>query len=326
LQGLLYFPVYPDFVRSDIDSCVWNFLFKIHQYMTGRIKLLHNDVPIQSESNLPEIPYEYDVPSSFDEACGSFALADFQLPNPQCPEKFICDAQDSEISHFATCVEAQNCHMFMGMTTGVSAKSEAALFLHQMIPHHENAVNMAKTLLMHGDLQCDEFNAENPDCVMYQIGLSIICNQNFQIQKMRGLLHNFGFPDTDDCVVPVSGSVGGSAKPGREVLAIDMNNALSSPKEKANDQSKNTGIRYLKEKNNILPEVSSAKGDIHNHINRGLAADDSEICISKTGRFTVRVNLFAGELGKLFRQLTLNQVNIVIFSHIYFLFVRLLYL
>jgi Domain of unknown function (DUF305) len=267
--------------------------------MTGRIKLLHYDVPIQSESNLPEIPYEYDVLSPFDEACGSFALSDFQLPNPQCPEKFICDAQDSEISQFATCVEAQNCHMFMGMTTGVSAKSEAALFLHQMIPHHENAVNMAKTLLMHGDLQCDEFNVENPDCVMYQIGLSIICNQNFQIQKMRGLLNNFGFPDSDDCIVPVSGSVGGSVKPGREVLAMDfLSNDISSPIEKVKDSSTDTGMRRLKESRKIHLEDTKAKDDSLNNIQRDLVADDSQICISKTGRFTVRVNLFAGELGK----------------------------
>jgi uncharacterized protein (DUF305 family) len=33
------------------------------------------------------------------------------------------------------------------MTTGVMASDETALFIHQMIPHHQNAVNMAKTLL-----------------------------------------------------------------------------------------------------------------------------------------------------------------------------------
>ena len=39
-----------------------------------------------------------------------------------------------------------NCAMMSGMTTGVveGTQSEAALFLHQMIPHHQNAVNMAK--------------------------------------------------------------------------------------------------------------------------------------------------------------------------------------
>ena len=38
-----------------------------------------------------------------------------------------------------------NCAMMNGMTTSVKgSESEVALFLHQMIPHHQNAVNMAK--------------------------------------------------------------------------------------------------------------------------------------------------------------------------------------
>jgi hypothetical protein len=90
------------------------------------------------------------------------------------------------------------------MTTSVSAKSEAALFLHQMIPNHENAVNMAKTLLKLGELQCKTFDEENPDCVMYAMGLSIIASQNFQIQKMLSLLKSYGFPPSDDCFVPTT--------------------------------------------------------------------------------------------------------------------------
>jgi len=34
-----------------------------------------------------------------------------------------------------------------GMTNKATSKSEVALFVHQMIPHHQNAVNMAKALL-----------------------------------------------------------------------------------------------------------------------------------------------------------------------------------
>ena len=38
-----------------------------------------------------------------------------------------------------------NCAMMNGMTSSVKGSaSEDALFLHQMIPHHQNAVNMAK--------------------------------------------------------------------------------------------------------------------------------------------------------------------------------------
>jgi hypothetical protein len=176
--------------------------------MTGRIKLLDNGVPVQPDADLPEIPYEYDQPSAYDEKCGSLGLDDFRLPNAQCPEKFVCGHPDEStpLGQFADCIESQNCHMFAGMTTGVSAQSEMALFIHQMIPHHENAINMAKALLESGDLDdCGTFDEENPKCAMYDIALSIVNSQNYQIQLMRGLLESKGYPQTDDCVVPVSG-------------------------------------------------------------------------------------------------------------------------
>jgi len=50
--------------------------------------------------------------------------------------------------------------MFAGMTTNVNAGSEAALFLHQMIPHHQNAVNMSKALLKTKTLNCERDDAE----------------------------------------------------------------------------------------------------------------------------------------------------------------------
>jgi uncharacterized GH25 family protein len=40
--------------------------------MSGRIKVLHKGKPLQAETNLPEIPYEYDNFSTFDESCGTY--------------------------------------------------------------------------------------------------------------------------------------------------------------------------------------------------------------------------------------------------------------
>jgi len=175
----------------------------IHQGMTGRIKLLEDGVPV-SATDVPEIPYEYDMPTGFDALCGNFGVAGNRLPDDQCPSTFVClaDGADPSLGLFADCINAQDCSMFKGMTSGVSATGgETALFLHQMIPHHENAVNMAKTLMSLGDLDCEEYDEEDPDCIMYEIALSIIDVQNFQIQTMRGLLDAFGYPATDDCVV-----------------------------------------------------------------------------------------------------------------------------
>jgi hypothetical protein len=91
-------------------------------------------------------------------------------------------------------------------------------------------------------------------------------------------------------------------KPGREVLATGFSNSISPPIKKLEDQDRNqnTGIRHLKAREEIQRKDILDKSEIFNVINRGLEADDSDICISKTGRFTVRVNLFAGELGKPF--------------------------
>jgi hypothetical protein len=68
------------------------------------------------------------------------------------------------------------------MTTMASSMSQTALFIHQMVPHHQNAVNMAKALLKTGKLECDNLTEETADCALEQILLEIINEQNFQIQ------------------------------------------------------------------------------------------------------------------------------------------------
>jgi len=183
---------------------------QIHQFMTGRIKLLKNGLPLQSPIfNLPAIPYEYDSPSEYDRACGTLGLQDYQLPNAQCPDRFVCGADqagDSGLALFSDCIDSMNCRMLAEMTTGVSAESEVALFLHQMIPHHDNAINMAKSLLASGDLDsCTNYlDDEDPKCLMFDIAISIVNGQNFQIQAMRALLENMGYPETDDCTVTIA--------------------------------------------------------------------------------------------------------------------------
>jgi hypothetical protein len=186
----------------------------MHQFMSGRIKLLQNGVPV-NEADEPPLVYEYDVPGSFDEQCGTFALDAFQLPHPQCPSTFICGTEtvsaqqntDSmSLETYTDCLNSMNCAMFVGMSNGVSASSPVALFIHQMVPHHQNAVNMAKLLLKSGKLQCDDLTAETTDCVMEVILRSIINGQNMEIQQMRGVLKSKGYPETDSCVVTIDSS------------------------------------------------------------------------------------------------------------------------
>ncbi|CAB9519555.1 expressed unknown protein [Seminavis robusta] len=178
----------------------------IHQFMAGRIKLTQNG-QLVSQRDKPKLGYTYDQPGAFDQVCGTYGLDAWTLPNPNCPESFVCDAAP-EIQTYSSCIEAMNCHMFAGMTTKVSSRSEVALFIHQMIPHHQNAVNMAKTLLITGKSPCNDLtNEDDPLCTMQVILYEIINGQNFQIQQMRGILESLQLPASDDCVVD-SGTTG----------------------------------------------------------------------------------------------------------------------
>ena len=125
---------------------LFSIFFQIHQYMTGRIKFVDATGSVIRNYNEPEIPYEYEQATAYEESCGTYGVSGFQLPNPQCPSKFVCDAPAS-VAEFAGCIESMNCAMTAGMTTGASSDNAMALFVHQMVPHHQNAVNMAKALL-----------------------------------------------------------------------------------------------------------------------------------------------------------------------------------
>jgi uncharacterized protein (DUF305 family) len=173
--------------------------------MAGRIKLLRNGVAIAAEDT-PELPYDYDDPGPFDAECGTFGLDSFQLPNAQCPEEFVCDKETAspDVASYSTCIDAMNCNMLHGMTNGVKADDSRALFVHMMVPHHQNAINMAKSLLKRKSLQCDVISdEENPDCTMLKIMYDIVNQQNHQIQEMLGFLESIGKPKTDECKVEV---------------------------------------------------------------------------------------------------------------------------
>ena len=147
-----------------------------------------------------------DTRSEFDQQCGTYGMEDFQLPNPFCPDRFVCGVEDvnQELQLFARCLNAANCHMMRGMTTGVKATADAALFIHQMIPHHENAVNTAKTLLKTGSLLCPDLtDLSNPDCELEGLLLRIVAGQNHEIQIMQDFLRKRNYPPEDNCDVYV---------------------------------------------------------------------------------------------------------------------------
>lgn len=181
--------------------------------MTGRIKLLKDGVPV-AEKDEPEIGYNYDKPGDFDKTCGTFGLDSFTLSKPQqyCPDRFVCNKEVASpaVQAFSSCIDAMNCFMVQGMTTNIKAGSQQALFLHQMIPHHQNAVNMAKSLLPF--LSCEDLTDEDSeDCVLKGMLYAIINEQNYQVQAMRGILEsNDAYPLEDTCKVEFP-SLGGDS-------------------------------------------------------------------------------------------------------------------
>mmetsp|Transcript_21686 Transcript_21686/g.32494 ORF Transcript_21686/g.32494 Transcript_21686/m.32494 type:complete len:387 (+) Transcript_21686:40-1200(+) len=193
-------------LKFDVDDFTQDIFYfcHIHQFITGRIKFIDEKGDVLQEENKPDIPYEYESPSEFDESCGTFGLNSFVLPHKECPSTFVCDKPEGAVGDFVSCLDAMNCAMTVGMTTNANKNSAIALFNHQMTPHHQNAVNMCKALLKSGEVQCDDIEDEDhPHCQMVHLCYVIINNQNFQIQTMRGILESLDYDEEDDCKIPI---------------------------------------------------------------------------------------------------------------------------
>jgi len=204
--------VFETYLNYDFDLTQDFFYFcHIHSGMSGRVKLIDADGNKLSEEDTPALPYEYAVLDDFDEACGTFNLTDYQPSeeNNMCPSMFICPSDGTELSQYAKCVEAMNCHMMSSMTTTAAGVLE--LFNHQMIPHHQNAVNMAKSFLKIHSPKCEgvsgiveEGSVVPWQCEMIPIFLDIINVQNIQIIEMRGVLEELGSTEYANCDVDFS--------------------------------------------------------------------------------------------------------------------------
>merc|ERR1719420_393659 len=68
-------------------------------------------------------------------------------------------------------------------------------FIHQMIPHHQNAVNMAKAVLKTNTLDA----SDEGDLVMEHMMWAIINGQNFQIHQMQDYLAEKDYAESDIC-------------------------------------------------------------------------------------------------------------------------------
>lgn len=201
-----------NFDDENFDKDIFYFCH-VHSGMTGRIKLKGSGGSMVSEEDTPEIPYSYSCVSKFDDSCGTFDLDRFQpANNPQCPDSFVCYNEGGTIKDMVTCIDAMDCAMLTGMTVNygdegkTSQVNDVILFLREMIPHHQNAVNMAKTLLKTGEVNCvlegpvEEGDVVSTACALNPIVRSIINTQNSQIQLMQGLLEGFDVPGAGEAL------------------------------------------------------------------------------------------------------------------------------
>mmetsp|Transcript_60246 Transcript_60246/g.69216 ORF Transcript_60246/g.69216 Transcript_60246/m.69216 type:complete len:661 (-) Transcript_60246:372-2354(-) len=202
-QVALHFPEDEEYTGDFFYFC------HIHQFMTGRFKFVDNETGLSiSPDNTLRIPYEYQEPDAYDRSCGATGISESQLPDMECPTTFVCDAPDAAVAPFAAkfaeCVDSMNCAMLKGITTKISSDSPIALFNHQMIPHHQQAVNMCKALDVAQGTECEDiFDEDEPKCVLKVLCQEIINVQNAQIQTMRGILQQLELPDTDNCIVDI---------------------------------------------------------------------------------------------------------------------------
>ena len=165
--------------------------------MAGRIKVYENGAPLNSEDT-PALIKEPDVVSAYDESCGTFGVGDYTRDSGKCPyDAFICTEGDEtpEQLLFGECMYALDCHMNYNMKSILANSDPIVTFIHQMIPHHQNAVNMAKAVLKTNTLDA----SDEGDLEMENMMWAIINGQNFQIHQMQDYLAEKNYVESDIC-------------------------------------------------------------------------------------------------------------------------------
>eukprot|EP00121_Abeoforma_whisleri_P014133 Awhi_evm1s13035 len=161
----------------------------VHNKMSGRIYIVESEGDSQNHS--PEkglYPHHEVKKNSFDHQCGTFETGKYGLTGLE----LFCPKQDFVISEkndsFVDCMEAIDCKMNFEMSTEEYDNRPIETFMHQMVPHHSNAVNMAKILLKYFQGGLAGYANPEIDSEVQDMMLNIINTQNAQITFMRAWL------------------------------------------------------------------------------------------------------------------------------------------
>lgn len=150
-----------------------------HSKTSGKIRIVGGAAPFGAEL----FEYTPSTASTFDTLCGTYDTSPYR------PELGVCAAQgtllcDTIDTPFESCMAALNCKMKTEMHVGAANAAPVTTFLQQMIPHHANAINMARVLLKTIDLSSDPF--------VEGMMNDIICGQTAQVTGMRARLGQLG--------------------------------------------------------------------------------------------------------------------------------------
>jgi hypothetical protein len=175
----------------------------IHSKMSGKILIKNADGTDYTNGSLQSPLYAPTTNDDFDKMCGTSHISEYaDGGKKECNIKFFDGKKDTD---FEKCLHAVDCQMHYEMysETSPDEPDKIALFMQQMIPHHLNAVNMAK-LLLKQSTQSELDSVEDLEDILNDI----INTQNFQIHQFRNYLNAKGKLFHDSTVVPPTANKG----------------------------------------------------------------------------------------------------------------------
>ena len=171
----------PELADAAIGGVLYYFCH-IHSKMSGKIVIHDESGSKVAGTGTEQELYPTATVAEADAVCGTYGIAEYATGGQrQCEEQFLCGALDST---FETCLQAMDCQMNQEMrVAGHDSHGDSyATFCQQMIPHHENAVNMAKLVLKTVSAEVIE------ESELFDMFLAVVNDQNFQIHEMKNYL------------------------------------------------------------------------------------------------------------------------------------------
>ena len=187
----------------------------IHSKMSGKIVIENADGSAYSSSSTQLSLYAPTTNAAFDTTCGTTGISPFQVGGvKQCNMNFFGGEKNTD---FEKCLHAIDCQMHWDMYTETTPDSDKIVtFMQQMIPHHQNAVNMAKLLLKLAT-QAEIDAVDGLEDILH----NIINTQNYQIHQFKNYLNGaavYKLLEDPEIIPPSTSSA--TATPGATLLVI----------------------------------------------------------------------------------------------------------